>query len=122
MADDYYQQEACPLCGGAIPPSNARAVLKDGRHVCFACSALGEALAMRATGKAFLYDDDSSALGFVTDFGGKLRLPVTKRTRGKHNIARTRTDVWFQDLDGARWHGVRCGDNGTYLRCKRVNS
>lgn len=102
---------------------------KRRRKVCYACCATRERKAMQRTGRAFLYevqDPHPRQTGSfrrtgieVTNWPGTLRFEVTRVSRGRHNIGRKRIDVWFQG-PGGTWHGVRCTDNGTYLRCKRL--
>ena len=45
----------------------------------------------------------------VENWPGSLIIRPYKRKRGKHNIAGTREDVWFE-LDGKKFHGVQYGD------------
>lgn len=76
---------------------------------------------MNANGFAMLYLVDGGANGdgmMVQDWSGQLRIKPTKVRKGRHNIARTRFDVWFT-YEGQRWHGVNIGDN-QILRCRRI--
>lgn len=93
------------------------------RKVCFACCADFDRASMARTGEAMLYLTESSPAhycGEVTNWPGTLRFEVVSRKGGGHNIAGTRTDVWFVDHTGARWHGVQIGRYNTIVRCHRV--
>ena len=70
---------------------------------------------MRHSGKALLYD----TCDFVTNWPGTLKLRVTGRKMGSHNIAVWRYDMWFQ-FEGFLWHGVRYGNNTQLVHCKRT--
>lgn len=98
------------------PHTTGYGVAEDGTRHCYDCCAKQECEAMKATGRAFFYFDGEN----VTDWSGHLKIPALYVKRGRHNIAGTRLDVWFI-FAGARWHGVRYGDNGTYVRCKRID-
>lgn len=71
---------------------------------------------MVATGRATLYLDGLNIL----DWPGRLRFRAARRSTGRHNIAGTRTDVWFVGPDGAAWHGVQYGQNTQIVHCKRT--
>lgn len=77
---------------------------------------------MRETGKAALYlIKVETQSGFqLTNFGGKLVFVVPFITHGKHNIARTRIDIWFRGPDGFIWWGVSYGKNTQLCHCKRT--
>ena len=54
----------------------------------------------------------------VQDWAGTLRITPDRVSKGRHNIGRTRWDVWFTH-EGQAWHGVNIGDN-QILRCHVV--
>jgi hypothetical protein len=54
----------------------------------------------------------------VINWPGTLRIPVDYSSAGRHNIAGTRTDVWFR-FGGAEWHGVTYGEMTQIVHCKR---
>ena len=93
----------------------------QGHTFCYPCAGTRECEQMKATGKAFLYLTGPEVAPYVTDWPGTFKLPVLASKRGRHNVASVRTDVWFI-FAGARWHGMRMGDNGTYVRCKRIKA
>jgi len=93
----------------------------DGKRYCYACCGEREREDMKASGRAFLYLAGPETAPYVTDWPGTFKLPVLAMKRGRHNVAGVRTDVWFI-FNGQRWHGTRMGDNGTYVRCRRIAS
>ena len=59
--------------------------------------------------------------GVVTNWPASLSFNCdVKLTRGGHNIAGTRYDVWFNGPDGYIWHGVNYGENTMVCHCKRT--
>jgi hypothetical protein len=96
---------------------------KTHRKVCYDCTADLDKLDMERTGAAVLYLTASTPehyCGEVTNWPGTLRIPVLSCKGGKHNIAGSRTDVWFKDHTGARWHGVHLGNMNQIVRCRRL--
>lgn len=104
----------------------------DGKRYCYACCATRDREQMVRDGKATLYlsrDETGPAVGNmgprysykVTNWPGSLVFKVGGAIRhGKHNIARTRSDVWFTGPDGKEWHGVQYGDNTQLCHCRRI--
>lgn len=86
--------------------------------VCYACCAEVDKEAMRLHGKTVLYVVLKDGQYKVTNWPGTLTLEPWKVSKGRHNMARTRLDVWF-NFEGSTWHGVNIGDNDL-LRCKRT--
>ena len=75
---------------------------------------------MNENGMALLYLVDGGANGqgmMVQDWSGQLRIKPVRVRKGRHNMARTRWDVWFT-YEGQPWHGVNIGDN-QILRCRK---
>lgn len=85
--------------------------------VCYDCCAVIDKAWMEKTGRATLYVSD----GMVSNWPGTLRF-AARVVKGKHNIARTRYDVWFQDHTGREWHGVQYGENTQICRCRRLGT
>lgn len=124
----------CEDCGEALhlPPANhsggsGYGCKDDGAMVCYACCAKADMKRMRADGKATLYLASINGIatnwpmrhhGEVTNWPGTLRLSCIVQ-RGRHNIARTRYDVWFR-FEGKPWHGVCYGENTQIVHCKRI--
>ena len=87
-----------------------------GRRYCYDCCAERERDAMIKTGQGVLYLTDKG----ITDWPGRLVFKPYHRTKGRHNIARTREDVWFIGPDSKRWHGVLYGHNTQVVHCNRT--
>ena len=99
---------------------------KRGRKVCFACCAIADREYMRKNGKIDLYlvhakNPISQQTWEVTNWPGTLRFPCASPRKGRHNIAGTRYDVWF-DCDGDTWHGVQYGEYTQVCHCSKVAS
>ncbi len=97
----------------------------DGKTYCYACCADRDREAMRKDGRITLYLSQTRDNGTdypkpeVSNWPGSLRLGVYHQRTGRHNIARTRTDVYFM-FEGAAWHGTQYGDNSQLCYCKRT--
>jgi hypothetical protein len=89
------------------------------KKICYECCALRDKATMRENGKITLYLVPIGSSYEVTNWPGTLRLPVHTSRTGRHNIARTRTNVWFT-FEGAQWYGVQYGDWSTICHCKRL--
>ena len=82
------------------------------KPVCYACCAEDDKKQMREKGKIMLYLSGDK----VTNWPGSLSFPVQYQTKGRHNIASTRYDVWF-NFEGKVWHGVQYGDMTQIVHC-----
>ena len=92
----------------------------QGKTYCYDCCAKRELDSMRQTGKATLYlTTRSDGKRIVSDWPGHLSFPVHHETRGHHNIAGTRYDVWFT-VDSRPWHGTQYGDMTQIVHCRRT--
>jgi len=77
---------------------------------------------MIQSGRATLYLVKNDAGEWsATNWPGSLRFEIHHVRIGRHNIARTRKDVWFA-ADGAAWHGVQYGENTQILHCRKVKA
>jgi hypothetical protein len=93
----------------------------NGEKVCYYCAARQELKEMHATGKTCLYlSKDADGQDVVTNWPNSLVLRVFGMTKGRHNIAGTRYDVWFFDDEKNLWHGVQYGENTQICHCKRL--
>jgi len=97
----------------------------DGERVCYDCCAGRDRGFMAKEGRIILYlterarDADSRKHYSVGNWPGTLRFQAVAH-RGRHNIAGTRTDVWFTGPDGHIWHGVQFGNFSELCHCKRT--
>jgi hypothetical protein len=95
----------------------------DTREICWDCAALidvGHMLKMGHSGQLPLYLTCNDSGWSVSNWPGSLRFPVMRIKKGKHNIGRTRADVWFVGPDGFMWHGVQVGEWTQICHCKRT--
>ena len=91
-----------------------------GEKICYECCGELDRELMREKGKITLYLVSEFSRWFVTNLPNTLRFRVKKFHIGKHNIARTRHDVWFTDHEGNRWWGVSYGEDSQLCHCKRL--
>lgn len=92
------------------------------RKICYACCADDDRAYMRDNGRIALYLTEEPRASTVSNWPGSLRFAVTSVRKGRHNIAGTRTDVWFRDADGNRWHGVQYGRFTQIVHCRRIGA
>lgn len=92
------------------------AIVEKERWVCYDCCAARDRKYMEKNGKISLYWDGKK----ITNWPGTLSFNPTARKRGKHNMARTREDVWFIGPDKKPWHGTQYGQNTQIIHCQRV--
>ena len=102
----------------------------DGKTFCYECCAKLDKEVMRKHGKISLYLTlpekmvTYTLLGdraYVTNWPSTLKFNVIRAVKGRHNIAGSRYDVWFQ-FDGAIWHGVQYGECTQLVHCKRTKT
>ncbi len=86
-------------------------------RICFTCCGSNDKRDLISKGKGVLYLSNRDGKYSVINWPGTLRIPVSSYSRGSHNIAGSRLDVWFQ-LNGQTFHGVNLGDNDI-LRVRR---
>lgn len=124
----------CDSCGKECIPSGMTTgygKTESGEIHCFACCAEDDKAQMEDSGKIWLYLThepffqnvlgrvSSTTNGKVSNWPGTLSFPCWVK-KGRHNIARTRYDVWFKDHQGNPWHGVQYGENTQICRCRRL--
>jgi len=100
--------------------STGYATTKDGNKICFDCCSVRDRQVMIDLGNSALYLSKDEKGYKVTNWPGTLMFRCTTPRKGKHNIARTRYDVWFTGPDGQDWHGVQYGENTQIVHCKRA--
>lgn len=104
-----------------------------GKTACYECCAARDRAEMECSGtskrlplylsRSRVEMKDGSIKGGswkVTNWPGTLRFPVNRIEKGQHNIAGTRTDVWFKGPDYFWWHGTLYGENTQIVHCKRT--
>lgn len=92
----------------------------DGRIACYECCARIDMDNMLKTGKTVLYLSYNDKKQYtVSNWPGSLKFPIRRISKGKHNIAHTRYDVWFS-VYNQEWHGVQYGENTQLCHCKSI--
>lgn len=119
----------CSVCSQTIEHNalitTGYAITKDNKKVCYKCCAEREARELEKTGKGILYlsvieKKSVRDTGMqLSNWPGTLTLPVLNVVRGRHNIAGSRTDVWFK-FAGQPWHGIQYGEFTQICHCKRI--
>lgn len=120
----------CTICKQEIIHENNFTIgygVQNGQKVCYECCGKQDREWMKNHDKIMLYltGEDSLILGekpnrwMVTNWPGTLKISCSNPRIGRHNIARTRYDVWFR-LDGQNWHGVQYGENTQVCYCRKV--
>ena len=101
----------------------------DGREEihCYDCCALNDLETMKTTGRITLYltkhyltEQKKTYVYQVTNWPGTLKIDCSTWSRGRHNWAGKRIDVWFTDPFGSKWHGVQYGHDTQLCHCKRL--
>ena len=125
--------KVCSDCGATCVGSGINtgyATLRDtGAVICFECCGKRDRATMIETGhsknlplylRTVVQPGGTHGKSEVTNWPGTLRFPVWGLTQGRHNMARTRTDIWFNGPDGRVWHGVQYGNFTQVVHCKRT--
>ena len=111
--------------------STGYGTMQNGDKHCFECCAITDAEAMGRDGKTTLYLDMSGSNGQfnymwhtwkITNWPGTLKFNVVRASKGVHNMAGVRYDVWFHGPRGMTWHGVQYGNNTQIVHCKRLKA
>ena len=103
---------------------------RNGHKVCFECCAVVDKQYMDKYGKINLcLTLNPKALGLcqphmhhVSNWPGTLKFSLVQHSKGRHNIAGSRNDVWFHDAHGRTWHGVQYGEWTQVVHCKRLKT
>lgn len=96
--------------------------------ICYPCSSKRERADLIERGKGALYLCGTPSFGMaadgkglrLTDWPGCLCFPVQAHSKGRHNLAGTRIDVWFTGPDGKPWHGVSYGEMTQLCHVRRL--
>lgn len=109
----------------------------QGRKHCYACCARQDREWMQAHGRITLYlttltptvhkgphGNNVRSFGMygdckITNWPGSLTFKGRFHL-GRHNIAGTRYDVWFNDEQGNPWHGIQYGEHAQIIRCRKL--
>lgn len=92
---------------------------EQGEKTCYICIAELDRQTLIETGNSRnlpLYLTDKG----VANWPSTLQFQPFYRTRGRHNMAGTREDVWFNGPDGHIWHGTVFGEWTQILHAKRT--
>lgn len=109
----------CHFCG----EETVSVGIHEGKDVCYPCCGKLEWKLMQDTGKATLYLVGLTVkYASVQNWCNTLSFKVDRVRHGRHNIAGTRTDVWFRDKSGTPWWGVSYGENTQIVHCRRLKS
>lgn len=99
--------------------------------VCYECCANRDKEYMRTHDKITLYLSEEKVEELhmgkpytcikytISNWPGSLIFKPYRLAKGKHNISRTRIDVWFT-FEGKDWWGVNYGENSQILHCKKL--
>jgi hypothetical protein len=103
----------CSQCGQTITHNDnfttGYATDKNNNKVCFICCGQNDKEALfnlKPKERYILYFDGKK----ITNWPGTLEIIPIQITKGKHNICKTRTDVYFK-YNGLLFHGLNLGDN-----------
>ena len=130
---------ACDQCGETKTYkgiSTGYATDRDGKKICFSCCGENdkkELMNMKVGDKTIMYliNDaikPTSELGTafathrpwrVSNWPGTLKIRCSTPRKGRHNIAGSRYDIWF-DYMGMEFHGVQYGENTQVCHIKRI--
>lgn len=117
----------CSECGKVCTPTeHTPGYGKDseGNKFCYDCCAKHtEKMLMELKGKEklCLYLTEELGNEMVGDWTGKLKIKPLLVRKGRHNIARSRYDVWFTHK-GKRFHGVNYGEFTQILHVKALKN
>ena len=117
----------CCVCKQTIsspgPWATGYCLRENGGKVCYACCAVLDLTRLALDGndtRVTLYLRKKMDRSFyVANWPNSLRIPVESFRHGRHNLAGTRTDVWFT-VGRRKWHGVNYGHNTQIVHCKRL--
>lgn len=124
----------CSMCGKECVPdgigtgygSNAK-----GEKFCYDCCGeldrqelasldYGEGMSLYLTHGNEERGEDKNAW-YAKNWPGTISIRVGTPRKGRHNLAGTRYDVWF-DFRGKSYHGVNYGEDSQILHVKRVKA
>jgi hypothetical protein len=120
----------CDLCNNdkTVPEGSfgtGYASREDGSKICYECCGQLDRQTMLEEGNSrclplYLSTDKTTGKSKISNCPGTLTFPVGHVRKGRHNIARTRTDVWFRGPDNKEWWGVLYGQWTQIVHCRRT--
>lgn len=117
----------CQSCHRELPVNESGgtgyARTRSGKKICYECAGKRETkeISKKSPGsKHLFYLTKKDGRYVVTNWPGSIKYTVTGVKTGRHNIAGTRTDVWFKDHDGNEWHGVQMGEYNQVLHATKI--
>lgn len=121
------KHKICHDCGKTIVPppdsiSTGYGTDAEGHIVCFDCCGKRDEHMleqMQVGDKCFLYLSQKEGKYSLSNWPGSLKIPVRDCAIGRHNMAGTRTDVWFS-FHGNRFHGTQYGDFSQICHIRRI--
>lgn len=132
MREVMTTMETCKFCSAEFKPVGcgigyATILTPDNSEIkiCYQCCAIEDKRAMRERGEHCLYlvecnkSDIIQERYMLTNWPNTLKLPLIGMRIGRHNMARTRIDVWFV-FEGYIWHGVQWGECSQLCRVKQT--
>jgi hypothetical protein len=128
MSEEVTMSDICNDCGKTIVKPEGScgtgyATVAEGQKevkVCYACCAERDKKWMDENDKITLYLTEKPDGYEVNNWPGTLKFRVRRSRKGYHNIARSRTDVWFRDHAGREWWGVLYGEWTQLCHCKKL--
>ena len=90
----------------------------EGNKICFSCCGVQDAKALQ---DMHIGDKTTMYLSGLTlsNWPGTFKINLNRIQKGRHNIARTRTDFWFS-YKGNKYHGTQYGENTEIAHIKRI--
>ena len=91
---------------------------KDGNKVCFDCCGLNDAKeldGLQKGQKAIQYWNGEA----ITNWPGTLVIKPYYKTKGRHNIAGTREDIYFR-FNGNNFHATQYGNNSQIAHIRKI--
>lgn len=120
MSESTHYQ--CSCCHNVLPSKIAGGagygVWVHGEKVCYDCCGVMDEIYMIEHDRITLYLDTEERT--VSNWSGSLVFGPIALTKGRHNIAGVRYDVWFAGPNGTQWHGVQYGNDTQLCHCKRL--
>lgn len=91
---------------------------KDGNKICFDCCGIDDAnnlTNLKKGDKYILYWDGQN----IINWPSSLKIKPYSVKKGKHNMARTRDDIYFK-FNGFNFHAVQYGSNSQIAHIKKI--